>query len=203
MITKSLYPFSCRFRWTSSNFHSLRLLLVGLFFCGLFYTTGWDRHFPLIYCFKIGKWWHFLFLFYRRFLYACRSRARGLCYNALWKITHFEKLFQSALNLGLSQRTLKKNIFFQNALIWGILTHFEKKIENHILHSWLYFSFFFLISNIIVSISSMCYWRFYRLFAHLSWAWRITAGIKVVLHRVNQTNFCRLDSVRVFLTDVL
>ena len=37
--------------------------------------------------------------------------------------THFEKLrtliffFQNALNLGQSQRTLKKNDFFQNALL--------------------------------------------------------------------------------------
>ena len=30
------------------------------------------------------------------------------CGNALEKITHFEKKFQSALNLGPNQRTLKK-----------------------------------------------------------------------------------------------
>ena len=29
-------------------------------------------------------------------------------YNALWKIMHFKKNFQSVLNLGPSQRTLKK-----------------------------------------------------------------------------------------------
>ena len=59
--------------------------------------------------------------------------------------THFKKLFQSALNLDF------ENIFFQSALIWGILTHFEKKIENHILHSWLYFSFL-KISNKIINL---------------------------------------------------
>ena len=37
------------------------------------------------------------------------------------------KKIQSALNLGPSQRTL---IFFQSALIWDILTHFEKKQTN-------------------------------------------------------------------------
>ena len=57
-----------------------------------------------------------------------------LCYNALWKITHFEKKFQSAL-------------------IWGILTHFEKNIENHILYGWLYFSCL-KISNIIINLEN-------------------------------------------------
>ena len=64
-----------------------------------------------------------------------------ICKEPTSVTTHFEKLrtlkkkFQSALNLGRSQRTLKKKIFFfQSALIWGILKHFEKKIENHILH---------------------------------------------------------------------
>ena len=52
--------------------------------------------------------------------------------------THFEKFFQSVLNLGPSQRTLK--FFFHSALIWGILTHFEK-IRNSYFHGWLYFSF--------------------------------------------------------------
>ena len=36
-----------------------------------------------------------------------------VCYNALWKITHFEQFFQSALNLEPSQRTLKKQFFFK------------------------------------------------------------------------------------------
>ena len=70
------------------------------------------------------------------------------CYNALWKITHFEKCYQSALNFGPSQRTL--NIFFQNTLIWGILTHFDKKNPwKYFLHCWLYFSCL-KISNIII-----------------------------------------------------
>ena len=74
----------------------------------------------------------------RPFVYNLRSNSnsilllalRHVCYNALWKITHFEKFFQSALNLGPSQRTLKKKIFFQSALISAILTHFEKKEDN-------------------------------------------------------------------------
>ena len=41
------------------------------------------------------------------------------------KITHFEKNFQSALNLGPAQRTLK--IFFSKCVKFGTsLTHFEK-----------------------------------------------------------------------------
>ena len=48
-----------------------------------------------------------------------------LCYNALWKITHFDQNFQSALNLGPSQLTLKTFFFFQNVLISAILTHYE------------------------------------------------------------------------------
>ena len=35
----------------------------------------------------------------------------------------------------------------------GILTHFEKKIENHILHGWLYFSCL-KISNIIINLEN-------------------------------------------------
>ena len=41
------------------------------------------------------------------------------CYNALWWI-------RTLNNLGPNQRTLKKNIFIQSALISAILTHFEK-----------------------------------------------------------------------------
>ena len=46
-----------------------------------------------------------------------------VCYDAHWTITHFE-------------------IFFQSALISAILTHFEKKIDNQILHGSFYFPFF-------------------------------------------------------------
>ena len=61
----------------------------------------------------------------------CLRLSRKLCYNALWIITHFEIFFQSALNLGPSQRTLKKNkCLFQSALISAILTHFEKKVRK-------------------------------------------------------------------------
>ena len=60
------------------------------------------------------------------------------------------KKFQSALNLGPSQRTLKKKYFFQSALIWGILTHFKKNPEKHILHGWLFF-YCLKISNISIN----------------------------------------------------
>jgi hypothetical protein len=72
-----------------------------------------------------------------------RSRARDPwrsgCNNSLWKtknsncvkfwttVTHFEIFFQIALNLGLTLRTLKKNIFFPRELRRPILTHFEQK----------------------------------------------------------------------------
>ena len=65
------------------------------------------------------------------------------------------RLLRSFQIFAMLQRTLKKNkerkiFFFQSALIWGILTHFDKKPENHILHDWLYFSYL-EISNIIIN----------------------------------------------------
>ena len=73
-----------------------------------------------------------------------KSPHRRFCYNALWKITHFEKCFQSALNLGPSQRTLNFFFIFQSALIWGILTHFEKKNRKSY---FVWLTLFFLFKN--------------------------------------------------------
>ena len=61
------------------------------------------------------------------------------CYNALWK----------NLNLGPSQPTFKKNIFYQSALTWGILTHFEKITPNIIF--CMAGSISLLLSNIIIN----------------------------------------------------
>ena len=70
------------------------------------------------------------------------------CYNLLWKITHFEKKIQSALNLGPSQRIL---IFFSKCVNMGHINALWKKTKqtkNQILHGWLYLSCL-KISNII------------------------------------------------------
>ena len=68
-------------------------------------------------------------------------------------ITYFEKLrtlkkISRCVKFG-TKSTHFEFFFFQSSLIWGILTHFEKKIKNHILHGWLYFSCL-KISNIII-----------------------------------------------------
>ena len=85
-----------------------------------------------------------------------RSRhTKGFITGSVSFVTsHFEKLRTlkkklKCVKFGNSQRTLKKNIFFQSALIWGILTHFEKNPKNHILHGRLYLSYL-EISNIII-----------------------------------------------------
>ena len=54
-------------------------------------------------------------------------------------------IFQSALNLGPSQCTLKKEYFFQSALISAILTYFEKNPKIKFCMA----PFIFLISKII------------------------------------------------------
>ena len=61
--------------------------------------------------------------------------------NALWKKN------SKCVELGTKSTHFD---FFQSALIWGILTHFEKnkQTENQILHGWLYLSCL-KISNII------------------------------------------------------
>ena len=51
-------------------------------------------------------------------------------YNALWTITHFEK--KSNLNLGPSQRTLKKNDNVLSTILW-ISRSFEKVLERYCL----------------------------------------------------------------------
>ena len=64
------------------------------------------------------------------------------CYNALWKIMHFDKIFQSALKLGPSQRTLKKKwVFFSKCVNMGHINALWKKNRKSFFHDWLYFSF--------------------------------------------------------------
>ena len=74
---------------------------------------------------------------------SCLSSARHSSWRQCWwavathfeKITHFENFFQSALNLGPNQRTLKKfskcvkNVH-QHYFRCNLLTHFEKKIST-------------------------------------------------------------------------
>ena len=54
-----------------------------------------------------------------------------VCYNALWKITHFENSFQSAFNLGPIRKSthFEKKYFFSNCVNMGHINALWKKIE--------------------------------------------------------------------------
>ena len=90
--------------------------------------------------------------------------------------------------------------------IWGILTHFEKKIENHILYGWLYFSCL-KISNIIIiylenaSISSNVLLTILSIVRSIvmglkNYCWDKSGFASCKLNQFLQTKFCQSFSHR-------
>ena len=104
---------------------------------------------------------------------------RTLKNYALWKF------FQSTLNLGPSQRTLKKNILFSKCVI---MSHINALIliylKNASISSNVLLSILSIVRSIVMGLKNY-YWD--------------KSGFASC--KLNQ--FCRLDSVRAFLTDVL
>ena len=122
---------------------------------------------------------------------------RTLKNYALWK------KFSKCVKFGTeSTHTL---FFFQSALIWDILTHFEKKIENHILYGWLYFSCL-KISNIIIylenaSISSNVLLTILSIVRSIvmglkNYCWDKSGFASCKLNQFLQTKFCQSFSHR-------
>ena len=108
--------------------------------------------------------------------------------------THFETIFQSALNLGPSQRTLK---YMSRTL--------KKKIKNHILHGWLYFSCLKILNIIInlenVSISSNVLLKILSIVRSFvmglkNYCWDKRGFASCKLNQFLQTRFCQSFSHR-------
>ena len=103
---------------------------------------------------------------------------------------HFEKFFQSALNLGPSHRTLKKKYFFSKCINISHINALWKNFENQILHG-------LLMNWYLIQIF---YQWFYLLYVHLSRFWSDICRIGWFVSC--KFNFC-IDSVNVFLTHLL
>ena len=128
-----------------------------------------------------------IFFFYQicKFLHAftCEEKRNICLLQRTLKNFALCKIFQSALNLGPSQRTLKKIFFFQSALISFILTHFEKYRKSNF--AWFALFLLFKISKTIVNLKmnryfQIFYRRFYLFFVHLSRFWNDMASVYIM-----------------------